>query len=113
MTDAELRELALGLPGAEEVETWDHPTFRVRGKIFAISGRDGTSVKASREDQAALVAQDPATFAPAPHVGRYGWVLVRLDRVDPEEMRELVVDAWRRTAPRVAVSAYDAQTPAR
>ena len=35
VTATQLRELALGLPGAEERETWGHPTFRVRDKIFA------------------------------------------------------------------------------
>jgi len=43
VTAAELRELALGLPGAQERETWGHPTFRVRDKIFAsmYEGDDG------------------------------------------------------------------------
>jgi len=108
MTGPQLRELALGLPGAEERETWGHPTFRVRDKIFASMGDDGVAtVKASPEDQAELVAADPATFGVASHVGRFGWVTVRLERVDPDEMRELVVEAWRRTAPARAVSAFD------
>ena len=111
MTGPQLRELALGLPGAEERETWGHPTFRVRDKIFASlwDSEAGTvaTVKASPEDQAELVAADPATFGVASHVGRYGWTTVQLDRVDPDEMRELVVEAWRRTAPRRAVAAFD------
>lgn len=110
MTARQLRETALALPGTEERETWGHPTFRVRDKIFASMADDGTvaTVKASPDDQAELVAADPETFGVASHVGRYGWVTVRLDRVDPGEMRELVVDAWRRTAPARAVTAFDA-----
>jgi hypothetical protein len=65
-------------------------------------------VKATPEDQAELLAADPETFGVASHVGRYGWVTVRLDRVDPDEMRELVVEAWRRTASKHAVAAFDA-----
>ena len=112
MTASALRELALGLPGAEERETWGHPTFRVRDKIFASTyeGDDGVvvaTVKASPEEQAVLLAADAATFGVASHVGRYGWTTVRLDRVDLDEMRELVVDAWRRTAPKRAVAAFD------
>ena len=111
MTGSQLRELALGLPGALERETWGHPTFRVRDRIFAsmYDADDGTvaTVKASPEDQAELVAADPKTFGIASHVGRFGWVTVRLERVDPDEMRELVVDAWRRTAPARAVKAFD------
>jgi hypothetical protein len=111
MTARQLRDLALGLPGAQERETWGQPTFRVRDKIFAsmYEGDDGAvaTVKASPEEQAVLVAVDPATFGVASHVGRYGWTTVRLERVDPEEMRELVVEAWRQTAPKRAVAAFD------
>ena len=111
VTATQLRELALGLPGAEERETWGHPTFRVRDKIFAsmYEGDDGViaTVKASPEDQEALIGGDPQTFGTASHVGRYGWTTIRLDRVDPDELRELVVEAWRRTAPKRAVAAFD------
>lgn len=111
VTPAQLREFALDLPGAEERETWGHPTFRVRDKIFAsmYDGDDGAvaTVKATPEEQEALVGADPQTFGVASHVGRYGWTRIRLDRVDPDELRELVVEAWRRTAPKRAVAAFD------
>ena len=31
---------------------------------------------------------------------RYNWVLVRLDAIDLEELRELVIDAWRMCVPK-------------
>ncbi len=109
MTNEQLRAMALGLPGAEQRETWGHPTFRVRNRIFVGMAAGGTtaSVKASREEQAALIATDPATFSVAPNVGRHGWVEVRLDGVDPEEMQELVTEAWCSTAPKRAVAEFD------
>ena len=111
VTGPQLRELALALPGTQERETWGHPTFRVGDKIFVGLSDDGTTanVKASREDQAELLAADPDTFRPAAHTGRFGWVTVRLDRVGHDELRELVTEAWRRTAPKRAVAAFDAQ----
>ena len=110
MAGSQLRELALALPDVQERETWGHPTFRVRDKIFVSMADDGStaSLKATPEDQAELLAADPETFGVASHVGRFGWVTVRLDRVDPDEMRELVVEAWRRTAPARVVKAFDA-----
>ena len=58
ITADELRRVVLALPEAEERERWGHPTFRVRGKMFAALSDDGrqASVKATREEQAALVA---------------------------------------------------------
>ena len=38
----------------------------------------------------------------------HGWVGIRLDRVDPEEAVELLDEAWRVTAPKRLVAAYDA-----
>lgn len=109
VTSAQLRDLALELPGVAERETWGHPTFRVRDKIFAGLSDDGTSatVKATPEEQEALVGGDPETYGVASHVGRYGWTTIRLDRADADEVRELVVEAWRRTAPKRAVAAFD------
>src|SRR3954465_1143392 len=102
VTGDEFRSWALGLPEAVEQETWGHPTFRVRQKMFATLAEDGTtaSVKATLLAQAELVASDPETYSPAHYVGRYGWVSVVLASADPEDLRPLVVDAWRRTAPK-------------
>jgi hypothetical protein len=105
----EVRRIALSLPGAEERETWGEATFRVRDKIFVTLSADGRTagVKASLDDQAGLIAQDPETFSISHYVGRYGWVTVQLDSVEPALMRKLIVDAWRRTAPKRMVSSYE------
>jgi hypothetical protein len=111
ITGEELRKLALSLPGVEERETWGHPTFRVRDKIFFTLAPDGSSagVKASLEEQGLLIASDPETFSVADYVGRYGWVHAQLASADARVMRELVVEAWRRTAPKTVVKQYDAR----
>ena len=115
MTTAdELRRAALSLPEAEERETWGHPTFRVRDKMFASLSDDGRSagVKTTKEEQIALVAAAPETFGVPAYVGRHGWVSIELASADPGEVRELVTEAWRQTAPKRLVAAYDAEPPA-
>jgi hypothetical protein len=113
MTGDDLRAWLLALPEAEERETWGHPTFRVRDKMFATMGTDGrtASLKATREAQAELVAAEPAVYSVAAYVGRYGWVDVVIDAADPAELRDLAVQAWRRTAPKRLVAGYDAEHP--
>ena len=105
----ELRQVVRSLPEAEERETWGHPTFRVRDKMFATMSDDGrqATVKATKEEQAALVTAAPEIFGIPAYVGRHGWVSIQLATVDPTELRELVVEAWRQTAPRRLVTAYD------
>jgi hypothetical protein len=83
--------------------------------MFAALSDDGrlASVKATRQEQAALIAAAPDTFGVPAYVGRHGWVSVRLATVDPTELAELVVEAWRQTAPRRLVATYDAERDAR
>jgi hypothetical protein len=78
--------------------------------MFAALSDDGrlASVKATREEQAALIAAAPETFGVPAYVGRHGWVSIQLATVDPAELGELMVEAWRQTAPRRLVAAYDA-----
>ncbi|MCO6000062.1 MmcQ/YjbR family DNA-binding protein [Actinoallomurus rhizosphaericola] len=105
----ELREIALALPEAEERETWGRPTFRVRDRIFAMLSDDGASasVKATKDEQAALLAEEPEIFSFPAYVGRHGWVGVDVTRVDPDHLRELLTDAWRLTAPKRLARTYE------
>ena len=98
---AALRSFALSLPEVEEIETWDIPTFRVRRKMIAIMVDDETtaSIKASVDEQQALVETDPQTYSVAPYVGRHGWVLCQLPQTPLAVMEELLTEAWRATAP--------------
>jgi len=111
-TFADVRRLAMALPETEERLTWETDiTFRVRDKIFAIGGEgaDRVSIKASLETQAELIDLDPDTFASSAYVGRFGWVTVDLDRVDPSLLANLLREAWRRIAPkRLAATLEDA-----
>lgn len=111
VTYEQVRDWVLALPGTREVmvESWGHPTLRVGDKMFA-SGAPGSptmTVKASKEDQAELIASAPETYGIAEYVGRYGWVQVQLATVDAEELHRVVQDAWRSTAPKKLVKAYD------
>ena len=105
-----LRRLCLALPEAHEVEAWGEPTFRVRNKMFAMyaapnnhhgAGRPAVWCKAAPGNQSLMVRAAPDRFFVPPYVGPSGWIGVWLDR-DPDwtEVRELVCDSYRLTAPR-------------
>jgi hypothetical protein len=63
--------------------------------------------KATHEAQAALVGSEPETFSVPSYVARHGWVAIELARVDPDELAELIEDAWRMTAPKRLVRELD------
>jgi hypothetical protein len=117
VTGTELRALCLSFPEATEKLTWgdaEHAgdlTFRIRDKIFVITGDEhstGASIRTSLEQQADLMAAFPEAFTSAPYVGRFGWVNVDLTRAPDEVVRDVVESAWLRTAPKKVAAAYQA-----
>lgn len=107
-----LRDLCLALPAASDKLTWDHPTYRVRDRIFAMEvDRDrGPAVwlKAPPGSQAVLVGADPARFHIPPYVGPKGWVGVALDDgLDWAELAVLVRRSYRLVAPKRLAAQLD------
>lgn len=107
-TAADVHRILAMLPEVEERVTWDSATFRVLGKIFAVihPSDQKLTVKATKSEQAALVATDPAAYAPAPYTGRFGWVTIQLSSVGADGLADLIVEAWRQTAPKRLVTTH-------
>ena len=98
-----VRELALGLPRSYEVLVRDRVKFRVGRIVYLSFSRDEARMGFAfpKEEREALVAAEPNKFLlPRPSEMRWHWVVVRLDAIDDEEMRELVIDAWRMVVPK-------------
>ncbi len=109
-----LRAICLALPEAEERETWSIPTFRVQGKIFAMSN-DPLSVwcKAPRGVQTILIQAAPDRFFVPPYIGRHGGIGMRFDcTTDWAEAAAIVQRSYRMTAPkRLAAMVPDPYLP--
>jgi hypothetical protein len=110
------------LPGVAVVEAYGHVEYQLAGKKVAWllvdhhgDGRLALWVKAPRGEQEALVAADPARYFVPPYLGPSGWVAVHVDRAsapDWDDVSALVVQAWRMSAGKRAVAAFDAARPA-
>ena len=102
VTADEVRAVGLALPRAYERMVNRRWKLKVGQIVFTAFSRDETDMgfgfpKAERDG---LIESDPETFflPPASDL-RYQWVCAHLDRLEHEEMRELVTDAWRMRAP--------------
>ena len=73
----------------------------VRGYLWEPTRTVG--LKQTLAEQLALVAERPETFEVQFTSGAFGWVVVRLDGVDRDELAELTFEAWRLTAPRALI----------
>ena len=104
MNADDLRRLALALPEAEESSHFDHPDFRVRGKIFASlkTPRIGV-VKLTGEQQEVMVRAEPDIFsAVAGGWGLKGWTEIYLEYADEAALNSALHAAWRNVVPKAA-----------
>ena len=98
------------LPRSYEALVRDRVKFRVGRIVYAAFSRDETIMGFGfpRDERKALVASEPDKFLmPRPSDMRYQWVCVRLDALDVEELRELLVDAWRMCVPKKVAASYE------
>ena len=101
MTVGQFREMVLAMPEAVEGEHHGHPDFRVRKKIFATlwpaQGR-GVLMLPLLEHAAAL-QRHPEAYCSLGKPRLRGVTGVMLEQADPEDVRELAVEAWCSKAP--------------
>ena len=97
-----VRQIALTLPGAEESTSYRTPAFKVKGKLFARLHQDGESlvVGVGFDERAEMMEADPEKFYITDHYLNYPWMLVRLSKVRPDELHDLLIGSWRRAAPK-------------
>jgi len=104
-----VREIARALPGVEEGFSYRTPAFRVRGKLLVRLREDGESlvIKIDFDERDLLMAANPRSFYITDHYSNYPALLVRLATVSREELRDLLEQSWRRSAPKRMITAYD------
>jgi hypothetical protein len=97
VTFKDVRKLALALQNVEESTSYGTPAFKVGGKLLARLKEDGVSlvVATTFEEREEMLAEDPETYYITDHYLKYPWVLVRLLRVSPDALRDLLNRALR------------------
>ena len=119
----DVRRLALALPETSEDAKRGVASWRVRDKMFVWerplrasevralgdSAPEGPILGVRVEDlgvKEALLAADPEKFFTTPHFEGYPAVLVLLEEIGVEELRELIVEAWLTRAPKRLAQEY-------
>jgi hypothetical protein len=106
----DVRALTAGLPRSYEVFVHGRVKFRVGQIVYLAFSRDETLMGFAfpkEEREAALQTHPDKFLRPKPSEMRFQWLVVRLDAIDEDELRELVFDAWRMVVPKKLASLSD------
>jgi len=109
VTVDDVRSLALTLPRSHEAIVRNSVRFRIGRIVYVSISRDETIMGFAfpKDWRAALVAGAPDKFLlPQQSDLRFNWVCVRLAKIDRDELRELVINAWRMCVPKKVAAAY-------
>jgi hypothetical protein len=87
----------IALEKVEEGTSYGTPAFKVSGELFVRMHQDGESlvVRTDFEQREELMVADPETYYITDHYLNYEWILIRLSRVQPDALRDLIRMAWR------------------
>ena len=110
VTIDDARTIVAMLPRSYEALVREEVRFRVGRLVYAAFSRDDTIMGFAfpKEEREALVASEPDKFLmPRASEMRYRWVCVRLDAIDIDELRELLLDAWRMCVPKTVAADYE------
>jgi hypothetical protein len=103
-----VREIALRLPDAEESTMYGKPALKFRGQMFAClpshrsAEPDSLVVRVDFEQRAELLVAEPDVYYITDHYKDYPAVLVRLARLKPELIGDLLGMAHRFVAAETA-----------
>lgn len=116
MTTADdVRRVGLALPRTYERQVRGRWKLKVGQIVYVAFSLDERAMGFGfpRAERDGLVASDPETFFLPPAADlRYQWVCAHLPRLDHDEMRELVTDAWRMCVPRMLHDLPELPAPA-
>jgi len=96
-----VRKIGLTLPGVEEGTAYGSPALKVRGKLLACVPVNPSAepvslaVRVDFNDRAELLAADPDVYYVTDHYVAYDVVLVRLSRINPDVLRDLLGMAYK------------------
>ncbi len=103
-------EFAETLPKVALSTSYGTPALKVAGKLIArlrTEAEGGLLLVCRLDEKQALLSGGSPAFYTTPHYDGYSYIIVDLDLVDRDELREMIVAAWRDKATPTARKQYD------
>ena len=110
LTAEDVVDMSRDLPEVllKEGVNWTNITFKGKGFAWVNHPDNRAMIKGHHDEREALLATSPQVYEAGWATQSTAWVTVHLEHADAQEVRELLEEAWRMTATKKAIAAYDA-----
>lgn len=103
-----VRDFALSFPGIVESTSYGTPSFKLKNKLLARLHEDGTTLvlKMDFDTRDLLMQLKPDVYYVTDHYMKYPYVLVKLDEVELEDLKDHLYTVWKANATNKMIRAY-------
>ena len=97
------------LPEVERSTSYGTPALKVKGKLFARLKEDEERIVIFVDfiEREAMTQENPDAYIVTDHYRDYPMMLIDLDAVADDELREVLIESWRRRAPKKLLAEFD------
>jgi hypothetical protein len=106
VTAAQLKKIALSFPEANEKPSYGKAAYFIAKKFFTRFRKEDNSIVMivdGMDTRDMMLELDPKTYHITDHYKDYPSVLVRMERITPDELRAMLDRRWRKIAPKKLV----------
>ena len=101
-----IRQHMLALPGVTEGLSHGTPAFYVNKRMLTRLWENGEVLVVRTEERDKWMQTDPETFFITDHYQNYPTMLIKMERVLPEDLKQLLTDAWLGRASKTQIKEY-------
>ena len=102
-----IRKTVMPLPGVEEKPCYSTPGFYAGKNLFSRLREDGETLVVFNLDRDKWIDADPTIFYVTDHYLNTNYMLVDLKAVKPDDLAELLINAWRSRAGKKLLDEYN------
>lgn len=101
-----VRQHMMTLPGVTEGISHGTPAFYVNKKLLARLWENGEVLVVRTDEREKWIQTEPETYFITDHYRNYPTMLISLDRVQPDNLKQLLTDAWLSRATQTQIKEY-------
>jgi hypothetical protein len=101
-----IRQYMMSLPGTTEGLSHGTPAFYVNKKILVRMWENGEILVVHTDEREKWIQAEPETFFITDHYRDYPYMLIRLDKVQPDVLKQLLTAAWLKKASKSLLKEY-------